>query len=188
MNLLDFSSIFSGPENVLWFVLGVLSVQVWEWVKAKWKDFKYPKSAPHPFKRVNWLYVSIALTFMITTFIGVQNQVTYYYSKNLARQVRDCQIEFNSALKARSVVAEENDNWSQVQRTALGNLLHELLSPPDEIAQLLYEDPGNPRVKQWVLDVTRKYDAIIQKAQAEQDLNQKGRPTLPPPNCGKPLK
>lgn len=188
MNLLNFSSIFSGPENVFWFGLGVLSVQVWQWVKAKWKDFKYPKSAPHPFKRANWLYVAIAMTWMISIFIGVDNQRTYNFASNLARQVQQCQAEFNTTLRARSVVAEENDNWSQVQRTALGNWLHELLSPPDDIAQLRYEDPSNPRVQQWVVDVTRKYDAIIQKAQAEQDLNQKERPTLPDPTCGKPLK
>ena len=187
MTHLNFQSIFAGPENIIWFVLGMISVQVWQVIKAKYKDYKDPDHTPHPFKEVNWLYVAIAMTWMISIFIGVDNQRTYNFAANMAKQVQQCQAEFNTVLRVRSTVAEENDNWSQVQRTALGAWLHELLSPPVDIAQARFDNPNDPRVQQWTLDITRKYDAVIQKAQAEQDDNQRTRPPLPQPTCGKPL-
>lgn len=181
---INFQSISTGPENILWFVLGVVSVQVWQWIKAKYKDHQDPSHSPHPFKRVNWLYVMIAFTCLLSVFIGVDNQRTYNFASNLAKQVQQCQAEFNTALRTRSLITEENDNWSQIQRTALGSWLHELLSHPVDIAQLRYEDPDNPRVQQWIYDITWKYDAIIQEAQEEQNENQRSRPPLSLPTCG----
>jgi len=183
MNLLNFSSIFSGPENVFWFGLGVLSAQVWQWVKAKWKDFKYPKSAPHPFKKVNWLYVAIAMTFMIATFIGVQNQVTYDHSKNLARQVRDCQIEFNSALKARSMITDQELMiTAQWQKSTL-KVISALSNLPLSVAQA---GPASQAMMDYEDKIIDRYLVEISEIEMQRRVNEEIRNQipLPEPTCG----
>ena len=183
MNLLDFSSIFSGPENVLWFVLGVLSVQAWQWIKAKWKDYKFPNNAPHPFKRVNWLYVSIALTFMITTFIGVQNQVTYDYSKNLARQVRDCQIEFNSALKARSTITDQERMLTAQWQKATLEAISAVSNLPPSVAQA---GPGTSAMMDYQDKIIDRYLVKISEIELQRRVNEeiRNQVPLPEPTCG----
>ena len=183
MNLLDFSSIFSGPENVLWFVLGVLSVQAWQWIKAKWKDYKFPQNAPHPFKRVNWLYVSIALTFMITTFIGVQNQVTYDHSKNLARQVRDCQLEFNSALKARSTITDQERQINAQWKKATLKVISALSNMPPSVAQA---GPNSQAMMDYKDKIIDRYLVEISDIELQRRVNEEIRNQipLPEPTCG----
>lgn len=184
MNLLDFSSIFSGPENILWFVFGVLSVQVWQWVKAKYKNYKWPSGAPHGYKKINWLYVSIALTFMITTFIGVQNQLTYEYAKRLAQNVRSCQIEFNSALKARSDITDQdralNAQWQKTTLKAIGAISN---MPP----AIAHAPIGSPAMADYEDKIFDQYFSEITEIELQRRVNEQIRSQiqLPEPGCGR---
>jgi len=184
VTLPDFSRLFTGPENIFWFMLGIGLTQAWQWIKCKWKDHTDPKGAPHKMKKINWFYVSIVATVAITTFIGVQNQRTYDFATKLANDTRECQIQFNTALRVRGAITQENDKLSRIQRTALADWIHDLIFPPPHIAQLPYDDPGRT---EWGLTRTAQADREIRAAQEEQEENDKLRAAnpYPDPECGK---
>jgi hypothetical protein len=177
-------TLFSGPENVIWFFFGIASVEVWQWIKCKYKDRVDPEGSPHRMRKLNWFYVTMAATVLITIGIGIQNQRTYEFATNLARDTRECQIEFNRALKVRSDITTDNDKWSQVQRTALATWLHDILFPPPPYSNMAPDDPGR---QAWALVRTQEADRIITEAQSEQAHNQveRERNPYPEPACGK---
>ena len=180
---INFQSIFSGPENILWFVLGVVSVQVWQWIKAKYKDHLDPGHRPHPFKRVNWLYVTIAFTWMLSIFIGVDNSRTYNFAANLARDVQKCQEEFNSALRARSDLTEwDRKLGAQWQQKTLEHL-DAIANPPPNIARLAPEDPQRLEYDDEQDD---KYFAVVTELEIQRRVNELQRQAnpLPDPTCG----
>lgn len=173
---------FTGPENILWFVGGMISVQIWQWVKCKWKDHKDPKGKPHPMKKFNWFYVWTALVLMVIVGVAFQNARTYSFAEELARTTRECQIQFNEALQFNTQITRDNDRWSQIQRRALADWIHDLIFPPPNIAILAPDDPTR---EQWMLARTTEADRVIRDAQNEQDLNLKDRKPYPDPTCGK---
>ncbi len=176
------SNLFSGPENIFWFVAGILSVQAWQWIKCKWKDRVDPGGAPHRMKRLNWFYIWTSLVLVSVALVGVQNARTYTYAEQLAKDTQACQTEFNQALRARGQINAENDRWSLIQRTALADWIHSLIFPPPDIAAL---PPESGTRQQWILEQTAKADQIIRQAQDEQDRNIRERPAYPDPECGK---
>lgn len=178
----DFSSLFSGPENVFWFVLGIALTYAWQWIKCKWKDYRDPEGKPHIRKSINWFPVAIAFTIIITVAIGVQNQRTYDFATQLAKDTRACQVQFNEALQFNTQITRDNDRWSQIQRKALADWIHDLIFPPPNIAVL----PPSDFVRQeWVLARTTEADRVIRNAQLEQDQNIGARKPYPDPTCGK---
>ena len=180
MNLLN--QLFTGPENILWFVIGVVSVQVWQWIKCKWKDRQDPKGKPHPMKKVNWFYVWTAFVLVVIIGVGFQNARTYSFAEELARTTRECQVEFNQALQFNANITRQNDEYSQIQRKALADWIHDLIFPPPNIAIL----PVDSEIRQqWNIARTTEADTVIRKAQVEQDINLKERKPYPDPTCGK---
>jgi len=148
----------------------------WAWCKMRHKPFKVP-----------WHYAGIAIGCVAIIITVLQSSQAYNTAKTTAMEVQQCQREFNTILRTRAKIAEENDNWSQIQRKALGDWLFEILYPPPNILQLRLENPNSPAYQQWAVDITSKYSRIIQQAQAEQDANLKERAEhpLPEPTCGK---
>lgn len=176
------NSIAEEPGKIFWFLAGVLSVQVWQWIKCKWKDRHDPQGAPHKMKKLNtyWLAVVVVLTSIAA--VSLQNYKTYTFAEQLAKDTRDCQLEFNQALRVRSQITVENDTWSQIQRKALADWLHDLIFPPPYIGTL---PPEHPDRQSWVLIRTAQADTVIREAQEEQDKNIRERPPYPDPTCGK---
>lgn len=176
------ASIVNEPGKVFWFLAGVVSVQVWQWVKCKWKDRSDPDGAPHHMKKINsyWLAVIVVLTAVAA--VSLQNYRTYTFAEQLAKDTRACQIEFNETIRARTQISAENDRWSQLQRKALADWIHDLIFPPPHIAVL---PPDSGERQEWVLVRTTEADRIIRAAQDEQDENIRNRPSYPDPTCGK---
>lgn len=181
--IINFQSIFTGPENILWFVLGVVSVQVWQWIKAKYKDYKDPGHSPHPFRRINWLYVVITLTWLISFAVGVDNQRTYDYARGLARDVQQCQVEFNTALRERNRINEVDKSLGIRWQEATLKYVNSLANPPMNIARLapgdieriIYEDSVNDAYLSVIIDLE-----VQRKAN---ELERQHTP-LPEPSCG----
>ena len=184
MTHLNFQSIFSGPENVLWFVLGVISVQVWQWIKAKYKDYKDPGHSPHLFKQVNWLYVVIALTWLLSIFIGVDNQQTYTFAEKLARDTQQCQVEFNKALIANREVNTQDRNlmveWARISFV--------------RAQQLSYLSRVYGATSDTYLEQKAQVDAVffqeVQRIEQERIRNEEERAKVPypEPSCGREVK
>lgn len=91
------SQLFSGPENLFWFLSGIVSVQVWQWIKCKYKDRTDPLGAPHKMKKLNWFYVWTAVVLLIIVGVAIQGAATYTFAERLSKSVADCQVEFNQA-------------------------------------------------------------------------------------------
>lgn len=126
--------------------------------------------------RIKWNYLAYAMATIVFMWVAVQTQ-----------QDANCMREFNETLRVRSKISEDNDHWSYVQRTALGDWLKDIVAPPSEIAYLRANDPANPKVTQWALGITTKYSTMIQRAQSEQDdvLKERAAHPLPQPTCGR---
>lgn len=182
MSMNPLNSIAEEPGKVFWFLAGVLSVQIWQWIKCKWKDRHDPQGAPHKMKKLNtyWLAVVVVLTAIAAT--SLQNYKTQTFAEQLARDTRACQIEFNETIRTRTQITAENDRWSQIQRKALADWIHDLIFPPPHIAKL---SPESSERQNWVLIRTAEADHTIREAQAEQDENIRNRPHYPDPTCGK---
>lgn len=187
MTHLNFQSIFSGPENLLWFALGVISVQVWQWVKAKYKDYIEPDKRPHPFKRVNWLYVAIAFTWMLSIFVGVDNQRTYNFAANLAKDVQRCQLEFNTALKYRADINAADRELGIKWQQATTDRASKLSNPPPNIQRM---EPDDPERLEYEDEVEHDYYLIIQALEVQRQVNEMRWTStpLPEPTCGNEVK
>lgn len=126
--------------------------------------------------RIKWRPIVIIVSVITFMYITIQTQ-----------ESADCIRAFQVTLKTRSIIQEENDHWSQVQRTALAEWIFEILNPPHDIAEIRKAAPADPRVTDWATTMTSKYSEIIQNAQQEQERNMAERRAhpLPEPTCGK---
>jgi len=181
MTHLNFQSIFSGPENIVWFVLGVISVQVWQWIKAKYKDLREPEGRPHPFKRINWLYVVIAFTWLLSLFIGVDNQRTYTFAEQLARDTRACQVEFNRAL----IANRELNNQDRELMVQWAKVSYERAQQLSYLSQVY--GPASDDYLRQKAKVDSEYSQEIQDIEHQRLKNEeiRSRTPYPEPTCGK---
>lgn len=174
--------LLSEPDRILWFLAGMFSVQLWQWIKCKWKDRRDPKGAPHKMKKLSGYWVAVVVVLAAIAAVSMQNYQTYTFAEKLARDTRACQIEFNETIRIRTQITAENDRWSQIQRKALADWIHDLIFPPPYIASL---DPESGERQDWVLIRTTEAYKVIREAQDEQDRNIRERPAYPDPTCGK---
>jgi predicted PurR-regulated permease PerM len=136
--------------------------------------------------RIPWLRAGIAVGISAIVIVSMQSSIAYNLANATAQEVKDCQHEFNTVLRARAKLAEENDNWSQIQRKALGDWLRTIVSPPPDIVALQDANPNDPKARAWGIKVTLHYSQIIQDAQKQQDevLAERATHPLPAPTCG----
>ena len=175
------TNLFSGPENAVWFIAGMFSVQVWQWIKAKWKDRIDPGGKPHTVKKLNWFYVWTGLVLAVIMMVGIQNQVTYTFAEQLAKDTRACQVEFNKALVAnRNINAQDRDlmvRWAQITYSRAQQLayLSRVYGPTSEI----YLTQKSR--------VDSEYFEEVQKIEAQRLKNEEERARVPypEPTCGK---
>lgn len=86
------------PDRIIRFLAGMFSVQVWQWIKCKWKDHTDPEGAPHRMKKLNAYWVAVVIVLAAIAAVSIQNYKTYTFAERLAQDTRACQIEFNQAL------------------------------------------------------------------------------------------
>lgn len=161
--------------------------------RAVWLDKHRPNGdgTRHQRPGINRTWVSSLLALVVVGWSIYQIQVTSNktttnseHTDKLSEEVKQCQKEFNTALKERSQIQVENDDLAARDRAALRDWLSTLLQPPPDLAKLPSSDP----VRQaWSIGVTQQY--MHWAADIEQrrgDLAKKRQEhQLPEPTCGK---
>ena len=178
MSIYDWFSGLATIGGFAYFLLGFIVSYIINWVNCRYK---------HQEMRIPWHYAGIGIGVAAIVIVTIQSSIAYNTARLTADQVQSCQKEFNTIIRERSRIQEENDKWSIVQRKAFGDWLRIILSPPADIADLRKNDPTNPRINEWGYSITAYFSDIIQQAQTEQDKNfeeRKNHP-LPDPTCGK---
>ncbi len=173
---------FFTPIGMLIYFLGIATA-------CGWHLFKQYRSRED---RINWTSVGIIVGVSALVFVGMQNT-------QLATEVKECQQEFNAALKVRNTIRETNDRLSREHRhwlsksdEAVADLIRLSTAPPDPaIAVMERSDPrriayDTSLVVQYNLRHGR-YQAEIDRIEKEQDANQRewDNHPLPDPECGK---
>lgn len=137
----------------------------------------------------NWIARFIAVGVILYSLVQMhataqRTDAVINDARTFSAEVQDCQRQFNEALRARSAITTENDELSQIQRTALADWLHDLLFPPPDMVKL---GRTGPEYNKWALDLTQHYYGIIADAQRKQDENNRERAAhpLPEPTCGR---
>lgn len=167
--------------SVVSFLVGILAVWVWERIKLVCIRKRFGKRMRPP--RWNPLVVAVAVAVMGFLFIADQNSENARAVRDLAIQTQRCQKEFNETLRVRGAITADNDRLSLVQRREFATWLHDIIFPPDNIAALPIDDPVR---QEWGLTRTAQADAVIRRAQEEQDKNdqERARNPYPEPTCG----
>lgn len=138
-----------------------------------------------------WIYIIAAS--LIVCWIGWKTQTTANRVDDQARQTsqfakatQDCLNSLAGVLKARALIATQNDEESQIQRNEVALWLRDLLNPPPDIAVLQRTNQQDPRYQEWGLAITRKHLDVINKSQAEQERldTERARHPIPDPSCG----
>lgn len=170
--------------GLLAFLAGFCADRLVRTFICRWWNRRHPDQPPKTVK-FKGLYMLWALIFVFIGYIGVQQNQTSEHLQVLAKSTGECQDKLIKQLKARAQISDDMDNWSAIQRKALNDWLHEILFPPPDIAARRAEDPKDPRVQQWGLDVTTKYSDIIEEAERAQDasLAQRAAHPLPDVSC-----
>ena len=180
-------------------LVGITAQRVYAHVMCRYANVHHPlpggKRRRVPGISRTWVAGLVLLATL--GYVLLQTGQTEAKYRGLARDVANCQREFNQALKARSAITAENDRLSVKQRdllTALddasGVWVGRLLNPPDSIAAL---SPDDPRRQAWNEDVTRVYYqratelrteiADVRKEQTRLQ-DERNQHPLPEPTCG----
>lgn len=175
------NSLFSGPENVIWFIAGMFSVQGWQWIKAKWKDRIDPGGKPHTVKKLNWFYVWTGLVLAVILMVGIQNYNTYTFAEKLAADTRACQIEFNKALVAnREINAQDRElmvRWAQITFSRVQQLNY---------LSRTYGGTSEPYLDQKAKVDAEYFDEVTRiEAQRVKNEQERAKVPYPEPTCGK---
>lgn len=186
------TSLYSWPFAA-GILVGYVGQRCYAHAKARYLNAHHPLSNGHRHLagRINRVWVVGAITAATIGWVLLQIQTqadrttdVINDARTFAVQVKDCQREFNEAIRLRSRLSEEDSRLSLTQRDALANWLRDLLNPPPNIAAL----PGNDPIRQqWAVDTTERYYAIIKKAQDDQVklADYRAAHPLPEPTCGK---
>lgn len=180
-------------------LVGVAAQRVYSHAVVKYQDAHHP--LPSGRRRyvpgISRVWLAGLLLLATLGYVLLQTGQTEAKYRGLARNMYDCQREFNQALKDRSRTTTENDRISMEQRdlfTALddaaGTLVNRQLNPPPEIAALPMD---SARRLAWNEDVARVYYERTMKVRGqiaalrdEQTRLQQERAAhpLPEPTCG----
>lgn len=142
--------------------------------------FKKKADGEYAFSARFWTYAAIAT--LIIAWIGWRTQATANKVEHQATLTSECLSQVISSLDARTKINAENDNLSQAQREAFGEVLRALVAPPQPINGY---DVTDPRRQEYVNKVVSDQFAVFQKTQAQQDQNEVDRTLHPysPADC-----
>lgn len=183
------TSVFGGLfslSGLIAFMLGVVAARLYYFVQERLEDKLDPSCAPHH-HRFRSLILLWSFIFIVTGFIGFQQQQTANQVRQLSADTLDCQKQFFTALKARAQSNDQTDEWSRQKTLAISNWLRDILTPPSEMLKIREDSPSDPRYTAWVIDTTSNYlrqiDAL-EKAQEDALADRAAHP-LPEPSCGR---
>lgn len=180
-------------------VVGVIVMRTVQFMQARAADRRdpLPDGCKRKVPRIGVTWLGGLLSLAVLGYVLLQVDTTERHYRELGSEVRRCQIEFNSALVARSKITTENDQLSREQRSLLADAadaqnlwISRIINLPPDIADL---PDGDPRVTQYGRTVTRVYFERfskilirvreIDKRQLELDQERAAHP-LPEPSCG----
>jgi hypothetical protein len=180
----------ASPENMGYFYLGYAMAFV--------AFLGYCKMM-HRKVMINWRYAGIVLGLSMFAFVTLQTQSAYSLAATTASEVRECQREFNQALRDRARIAAENDALSIEQREVSRkkdksetDMWVSLITPADPGIAVL--DTDNPVRRAYALGVVTEYSrrsaafdnrlSEISDRQEQLLVERRNHP-LPEPTCGK---
>lgn len=180
-------------------LVGITAQRVYAHVMCRYANVHHPLpgSKRRRVPGISRTWVAGLVLLATLGYVLLQTGQTEAKYRGLARDVANCQREFNQALKARSAITAENDEISFKQRDLLikldeaaGVLVNRQLNPPSSIAALPMDDP---RRLAWNEDVTRVYyqratelrkrvaEILEEQTRLQDERNQH---PLPEPTCG----
>ena len=180
-------------------LVGIAAQRVYAHAVCRYENTHHPLPAGRRryVPGINRMWLAGLVLLATLGYVLLQTGQTEAKYRDLARDVANCQREFNQALKARSAITAENDRLSVKQRdllTEMGDaastLVDRQLNPPEAIAGLEINDP---RRLAWNEDVTRVYfqrvtklrDEIAKVHEEQVKLQEdRARHPLPEPTCG----
>ncbi|AGU91937.1 hypothetical protein ADAWI_15 [Mycobacterium phage Adawi] len=180
-------------------LVGIAAQRVYAHAMCRYENVHHPLPGGrrHHVVGINRMWLAGLVLVATLGYVLLQTGQTEAKYRGLARDVAQCQTEFNAALKARSQITADNDRLSVKQRdllTEMGDaastLVDRQLNPPDAIAGLEINDP---RRLAWNEDVTRVYFQRVTKLRAEiaqvhdeqvKLQEDRAKHPLPEPTCG----
>lgn len=174
-NVQDWFVGLATPGNMTYFAAGFAFAFVARWIWCKVKHRKY---------EIPWRYLGIAIGVCAIVTVSLQSSQAYTTAKTTAIEAKQCQEEFNAALKARSRITSENDELSQTQRRIVFDWIHDLIFPPEPYASMTSDDP---RRQDYGYTLTINTEHTFQASLDRQEELQKEREQhpYPDPTCGK---
>jgi len=150
--------------------------------------FRRRKDGSFSYSERFWVQAIVLLLLIVV--IGFNTQRTANRTERIsqetimfAQQTNECLGRVIQVLEQRSRINIENDDISQVERTAIFDLLTEAVNPPPEIAAL---SPADQRRQDWAEGLIIKYLNVYGAAeQRAAELAEQRRATAyPDPDCG----
>jgi hypothetical protein len=161
-------------SGFLYFLTGFAVSYLFHYTKARLKHRKI---------QVPWHLAGIAIGVVAILITSFQAQVAYTTAVDTSKESRECQIQFNTALRERAKITTENDALSAEQRTIVFNWIHDLLFPPPPFNAM---DTQDPQRQQYALARTLQTEQIFQKSINDQNalMAERAKHTYPDPTCG----
>lgn len=179
-------SIIYSPVFLAGTIFGAILMRLIQHAQCRWKNAHRP--LPNGVRRtvpgIDPKWIGAVMAVGTLGYVLFQGQQTHDQTVALSDATKACQVEFNTALRARSQITIENDKISRQQREVVYDWMHQLIFPPPDIAVL----PGSdPRREKYALDLTLRTDDLLRASIAEQreiDQRRADNP-YPEPSCGK---
>lgn len=173
-------------SSLLAFLVGCIGTMAYYRLKCHWYNTHHPEGPRHVPNRLRSLVLLWAMIFMVTGYIGFQQQSTANEVRELSASTADCQEQFFVVLKTRSENNDRANEWSRRKSRAIADWLRAILFPPEDMAKLRSQNPNDPVYQRYAFDITNQYLQKIDQAEKEQVSaleDQKLHP-LPEPTCG----
>lgn len=192
-------SILYSLPFLLGAIVGAVGMRLYQRHQCRKADHRHPlpNGRKHRMPGINHMWAGGLLTLAVLGYVLLQVEQTEQHYRELGDEMRRCQVEFHTALVARSAITTENDRLSREQRDLLVNSekaeaewISQIIDLPPEIASLPDNDP---RIQQYGQVITRVYRERIDKintrlaeiSEHQRQLAQKrAENPLPEPSCG----
>lgn len=184
--------------GLIGFLVGVALTIVFYRLEDRYSSRHCPEDGtPKPMHKLRSIWILWAILFVVTGYIGVQEQTTANQVRHLSANTAECQKQFFTALKLRAQVNDkiqksnnQSDEWSREKTLAISNWLRDILTPPADMLALRERDSADPKYTEWVINITQSYlhkIDILEKAQEAElaDRAAHPQPPLPEPTCGR---
>jgi hypothetical protein len=147
-------------DHLAYFTAGVTAAWAWQAAKAWIK---------HRHVRINFRPIIIMASVIVLGFITISTH-----------RASQCITEFNRVLTVRSMISDQDQEISLLQRKLIYDWMHQLIFPPPEVAKL---EPNDPVRQQWAVGVTIDTDRQFARSLTRQSNNEMERAKNPLPTA-----